>query len=83
MTEESAVSKGGSSNLLEEVTKLMVGLIIDEFILTSMEERKFCLSPNHCSPTIHCQYSYECSRGYIFFLKIWDSEERNLDMILH
>ena len=42
MTEEAAVSKGGSSNLLEEVTKLMGGLIIDEFILTSMEEKNFC-----------------------------------------
>ena len=42
LTEEAAVSKGGSSNLLEEVTKLMGGLIIDEFILTSMEEKNFC-----------------------------------------
>ena len=41
------------------------------------------LSVNHCSPTIHCQYSYECSRGYIFLKKIWDSEERNVDMILY
>ena len=42
MTKEWAVPKGGSSNLLEEITKLMVGLIIDEFVLTSMEERNFC-----------------------------------------
>ena len=37
LTKKSAVSKGRSSNLLEEIRKLMVGLIMDEFILTSKE----------------------------------------------
>ena len=38
LTKKSAVSKVRSSNLLEEIRKLMVGLIImDEFILTSKE----------------------------------------------
>ena len=37
LTKKSAVSKDRSSNLLEEIRKLMVGLIMDEFILTSKE----------------------------------------------
>ena len=37
LTKKSAVSKGRSSNLLEEIRKWMVGLIMDEFILTSKE----------------------------------------------
>ena len=35
LTKKSAVSKGGSANLLKEIRKLMVGLKMDEFILTS------------------------------------------------
>ena len=84
MTKESAVSKGGSKNLLEEIAKLMVGLLIDEFIDINVHGREeLLLSANHCSPKIHCQYSYKCSRGNIFFKKVWDSVERNVDMVLH
>ena len=70
MTKESAVSKCGSSNLLEEISKLKVELIMDELILTSKENHwreEFLLSGSYGSPRTHCQYSQECSRGYVFF----------------
>ena len=56
-TKKAAVSKGASSNHLVEVGKLMLGLIIDDFILTSKEASQKRLSANHYSSTIHCQYS--------------------------
>ena len=45
LTKKSAVSKGGSANLLKEIRKLTVGLKMDEFIFvlgSIIKEKNFC-----------------------------------------